>query len=60
MRLRSIEPTPGELALARRGRQITQLPDGNMDFGCGQLIHRLEDGYAVASDAWRESLAAGF
>lgn len=46
--------------LARRGHTITQLPEGYMDFGCGQLIHRLEDGYAAASDARRDSLAVGF
>ena len=46
--------------LARRGHQISQLPEGYMDFGCGQLIWRLEDGYAVASDARRDSLAVGF
>ena len=46
--------------LARRGHQITRLPDGYMDFGCGQLIYRLEDGYAAASDARRDSLAVGF
>ena len=46
--------------LARRGHQITRLPEGYMDFGCGQLIYRLEDGYAAASDARRDSLAVGF
>jgi len=46
--------------LARRGHQITQLPEGYMDFGCGQLIYRLEKGYAAASDARRDSLAVGF
>ena len=46
--------------LARRGHRIAQLPEGYMDFGCGQLIWRLEDGYAVASDARRDSLAVGF
>ena len=46
--------------LARRGHQITQLPEGYTDFGCGQLIWRLQDGYAAASDARRDSLAVGF
>ena len=46
--------------LARRGHKITQLPEGYMDFGCGQLIRRLDDGYAAASDARRDSLAVGF
>jgi hypothetical protein len=30
-----------------------------MDFGCSQLILRLEDGYVGASDARRDSLAVG-
>ena len=46
--------------LARRGHRIAQLPEGYTDFGCGQLIWRLEDGYAAASDARRDSLAVGF
>ncbi|HUJ25590.1 MAG TPA: gamma-glutamyltransferase, partial [Myxococcales bacterium] len=46
--------------LARRGHRITELPEGYMDFGCGQLIYRLDDGYAAASDARRDSLAVGF
>jgi len=46
--------------LARRGHRITQLPEGYTDFGCGQLIYRLEDAYAAASDARRDSLAVGF
>jgi gamma-glutamyltranspeptidase / glutathione hydrolase len=46
--------------LAHRGHRITQLPEGYTDFGCGQLIYRLEDGYAAASDARRDSLAVGF
>ncbi len=46
--------------LARRGHQIVELPDDYMDFGCGQIAYRLEDGYAAASDARRDSLAVGF
>ena len=46
--------------LAARGHQIVELPEGQMDFGCGQILHRLEDGYAAASDARRDSLAVGF
>jgi gamma-glutamyltranspeptidase/glutathione hydrolase len=46
--------------LARRGHRIAQLPEGYTDFGCGQLIWRLDDGYAAASDARRDSLAVGF
>ncbi|MBI4291736.1 MAG: gamma-glutamyltransferase family protein [Betaproteobacteria bacterium] len=46
--------------LARRGHSIVELPDDYMDFGCGQIAYRLEDGYAAASDARRDSLAVGF
>ena len=53
-------PTATLEELARRGHRIAQLPEGYMDFGCGQLIWRLEDGYAAASDARRDSQAVGF
>ena len=46
--------------LARRGHNVVELPEGYMDFGCGQILHRLEDGYAACSDARRDSLAVGF
>ena len=46
--------------LARRGHSIVELPDDYMDFGCGQIAYRLDDGYAAASDARRDSLAVGF
>jgi gamma-glutamyltranspeptidase / glutathione hydrolase len=46
--------------LARRGHQLTELPPGYMDFGCSQLINRLDDAYAAGSDARRDSLAVGF
>jgi gamma-glutamyltranspeptidase/glutathione hydrolase len=46
--------------LARRGHKMADLPPGYMDFGCSQIIHRLDDGYLAASDARRDSLAVGF
>ncbi len=46
--------------LARRGHQVVALPKGGMDFGCSQLIRRLDDGYFAGSDARRDSLAVGF
>ena len=46
--------------LAARGHDIVELPEGYTDFGCGQILYRLEDGYAAASDARRDSLAVGF
>jgi gamma-glutamyltranspeptidase/glutathione hydrolase len=47
-------------ALAHRGHRILELAPGYMDFGCSQIIYRLEEGYLAASDARRDSLAAGF
>ncbi|MSQ72731.1 MAG: gamma-glutamyltransferase family protein [Betaproteobacteria bacterium] len=46
--------------LARRGHNVVELAPGYMDFGCGQLLYRLDEGYAAASDARRDSLAVGF
>ncbi len=45
--------------LARRGHRVVELPEAYMDFGCAQIAHRLDDGYAAASDARRDSLAVG-
>ena len=46
--------------LARRGHRVVALPKGYMDFGCSQLIRRLDDGYFAGADARRDSLAVGF
>ncbi|MFM9970627.1 MAG: gamma-glutamyltransferase family protein [Burkholderiales bacterium] len=46
--------------LARRGHQVVALPKGYMDFGCSQLIRRLDDGYFAGADSRRDSLAVGF
>jgi gamma-glutamyltranspeptidase / glutathione hydrolase len=46
--------------LARRGHKVVELAAGYMDFGCSQIIGRLDDGYVAASDARRDSLAVGF
>ncbi len=46
--------------LERRGHKVVELAPGYMDFGCGQLLYRLDEGYAAASDARRDSLAVGF
>ena len=58
----NLEEFPAGVAqeLAHRGHHITALPEGYMDFGCSQIIHRLPDGYAAASDARRDSLPVGF
>ena len=47
-------------ALAQRGHQVVALPRGYMDFGCSQLIRRLEDGYFAGADTRRDSLAVGY
>jgi gamma-glutamyltranspeptidase / glutathione hydrolase len=47
-------------ALAQRGHRMVDLPAGYMDFGCSQIIRRLDDGYLAASDPRRDSLAVGF
>ncbi len=46
--------------LARRGHNVVELSAGYMDFGCGQILHHLADGYAACSDPRRDSLAVGF
>ena len=52
------EETTAELK--RRGHKLVDLPVDYNDFGCSQIISRLEGGYAAASDPRRDSLAAGF
>ena len=47
-------------ALAARGHKVVELQPGYMDFGCSQIIRRIDDGYVAASDARRDSLAVGF
>jgi len=47
-------------SLAARGHRVVELPPGYMDFGCAQLIHRLDEGYLAAADSRRDSLAVGF
>ncbi len=46
--------------LARRGHELKAMPEGYFDYGCSQIIRRLDDGYLAASDARRDSLAVGF
>ena len=47
--------------LARRGhRQVTVSPADSLEFGSAQLILRLDDGYAAASEPRRDGQAAGF
>jgi gamma-glutamyltranspeptidase/glutathione hydrolase len=46
--------------LAARGHQIETIADTYMDFGSGQFIWKLADGYVAASDARRDGQAVGF
>jgi gamma-glutamyltranspeptidase/glutathione hydrolase len=57
-------PEASVLGLKKRGHVLDQIDDSYQDFGAGQFIWRLGDpaveGYAAASDARRDGLAAGF
>ncbi|MGN6702171.1 MAG: gamma-glutamyltransferase, partial [Burkholderiaceae bacterium] len=46
--------------LAARGHRIAEVADSYWDFGSGQFIWKLEDGYVAASDARRDGQAVGF
>ena len=46
--------------LARRGHRIVSLPDDYNQFGCAQLIWKLDGGYFAASDPRRDGQAVGF
>ena len=45
--------------LAARGHRLDSVPDSYMDFGAGQCIVKLDDGYVAASDPRRDGQAAG-
>jgi len=52
--------SPGVLEeLQRRGHRIVTVDDYNQ-FGCAQLIWKLEGGYYTASDPRRDGQAVGF
>jgi gamma-glutamyltranspeptidase/glutathione hydrolase len=46
--------------LAARGHKIERISDSYMDFGAGQFIWKLEDGYVAASDPRRDGQAVGY
>lgn len=46
--------------LAARGHKIEAISDSYMDFGSGQFIWKLEDGYVAASDPRRDGQAVGY
>jgi gamma-glutamyltranspeptidase/glutathione hydrolase len=47
-------------ALAVRGHHVENIVDSYMDFGSGQFIWKLENGYVAASDSRRDGQAVGF
>jgi len=46
--------------LSHRGHKIENIADSYMDFGSGQFIWKLEEGYVAASDSRRDGQAVGF
>jgi gamma-glutamyltranspeptidase/glutathione hydrolase len=46
--------------LAALGHRFESVPDSYMDFGAGQFVVRIDDGYVAASDPRRDGQAAGF
>ena len=46
--------------LRRRGHRIVSMPDDYNQFGCAQLIWKLDGGYFAASDPRRDGQAVGF
>jgi gamma-glutamyltranspeptidase/glutathione hydrolase len=46
--------------LAALGHRFASIPDSYMDFGAGQIIVRMSDGYVASSDPRRDGQAAGF
>jgi gamma-glutamyltranspeptidase/glutathione hydrolase len=58
--IESTTPPAVVAELAARGHQIETIADSYMDFGSGQFIWKLDDGYVGASDARRDGQAVGF
>ena len=46
--------------LIAMGHKLASVPDPYMDFGAGQFIVRMPDGYVAASDSRRDGHAAGY
>ena len=59
----ALEPQIGDKVrgeLSARGHRIADIGTGYMDFGAGQFIHVMEDGYLAASDPRRDGQAVGY
>ncbi len=55
------EMNPATVAeLAARGHRIETIADPYMDFGAGQFILKMQDGYVAASDSRRDGQAVGY
>jgi gamma-glutamyltranspeptidase/glutathione hydrolase len=46
--------------LSDRGHAIRRIPPESLDFGAGQAIYRLDEGYVGASESRRDGQASGF
>jgi gamma-glutamyltranspeptidase/glutathione hydrolase len=58
--LEAMIPSPIREALAAKGHALKAGTDSYMDFGAGQFIYKLSDGYLAASDPRRDGQAVGF
>jgi gamma-glutamyltranspeptidase/glutathione hydrolase len=59
----SLEPEVSDSVraeLAARGHRLSDIGTSYMDFGAGQLICVMQDGYLAASDPRRDGQAVGF
>ncbi|MEN9558803.1 MAG: hypothetical protein RLZZ502_14 [Pseudomonadota bacterium] len=53
-------PAHVRAGLIHMGHQIVEGNDAYMDFGCGQMIVKTDNGYVVGSDPRKDSLAVGY
>jgi gamma-glutamyltranspeptidase/glutathione hydrolase len=53
-------PAATVAGLEQRGHRVRVMPQGNLEFGAAQLIHRLPHGYLAASEPRRDGQAVGF
>lgn len=58
--IESTIPASVAAELAARGHKLENVADSYMDFGSGQFIWKLPEGYVAASDARRDGQAVGY